>query len=119
MPKVFTSQAQKSGEIAEYVAERYFVTRGFSILDRNYTKKWGEIDIVALKDKRVHFIEVKSKAVADIRNLPKRDSYRPEDQMHAWKIKRLSRTIETYIAETGIEGDWQVNLALVYINLET
>ena len=60
MPKVFTSDTQKTGEIGENIAVKFLVKQGFSILDRNYTKKWGELDIVAKKDNKLYFIEVKS-----------------------------------------------------------
>ena len=60
MPKIFTSKTQKTGEIGENIAVRFLVKHGFSILDRNYTKKWGEIDIVAERNKKIYFIEVKS-----------------------------------------------------------
>jgi len=39
MPKVFTSETQKIGEIGENVAVKFLVKHGFLILDRNYTKK--------------------------------------------------------------------------------
>ena len=57
MPKIFTSQKQKTGEIGENVASKFLVKRGFTILERNYTKKWGEIDIVAQKDNKIYFIK--------------------------------------------------------------
>ena len=60
MPKVFTSKKQKIGEIGENIACKFLVKQGFSILDRNYTKKWGELDIVARKYDKLYFIEVKS-----------------------------------------------------------
>ena len=60
MPKIFTSETQKTGEIGENIAVKFLMKHGFSILDRNYTKKWGEIDIVAEKDNKISFIEVKS-----------------------------------------------------------
>ena len=60
MPKVFTSETQKIGEIGENMAVKFLVKHGFSILDRNYTKKWGEIDIVAEKNNKLYFVEVKS-----------------------------------------------------------
>ena len=53
MPKVFTSETQKIGEIGENIAVKFLVKHDFSILDRNYTKKWGEIDIVAEKDSKI------------------------------------------------------------------
>ena len=63
MPKVFTSEKQKVGEIGESVAVRFLVKHGFSILNRNYTRKWGELDIVAEKDAKLYFVEVKSFSV--------------------------------------------------------
>ena len=54
--KKFTSKSQKIGQIGENVASKYLVKHGFSIVERNYTKKWGEIDIVARKEKRIHLI---------------------------------------------------------------
>ena len=56
MPKVFTSDSQRTGEIGENIAVRFLMKHGFSILERNYTKKWGEIDIIAKKDGKIYFI---------------------------------------------------------------
>ena len=60
MPKVFTSVSQKTGEMGENIAVRFLMKQGYSILGRNYTKKWGEIDIIAEKERKLHFVEVKS-----------------------------------------------------------
>jgi putative endonuclease len=118
MPKKFTSETQKTGEIGENIAVKFLMKRGFSILDRNYTKKWGEIDIVAQKEKKLFFIEVKSVSYLPSKEAP--EEYRPEDNMHPWKMKRLSRTIQTYILAKKIpdETEWQVNLLVVYLDLK-
>ena len=125
MPKVFTSETQKTGELGENVAARFLVKHGFSILDRNYTKKWGEIDIVADKDNKLYFIEVKSVSRRNSnyvnRDLPAQtgevDAYNPEDNMHPWKLKRLSRTIQTYLLQKDlIDEDWQVDLLVVFLD---
>ena len=60
MPKVFTSEKQKIGEIGENIAVKFLMKHGFSVIDRNYTKKWGEIDIIAKKSEKLYFVEVKS-----------------------------------------------------------
>ncbi len=113
MPKVFTSETQKIGEIGENIAVKFLMKHNFSILDRNYTKKWGEIDIVAKKDEKIYFIEVKS--VSHRTN----DNTRPEDNMHPWKLKRLSRVIQTYLLSKKLdEKEWQVDLLVVFLNLK-
>ncbi len=50
------------GRIAEEAVADYLENRGYKILDTNWKTKWCEIDIVAQKAKRVHFVEVKYRA---------------------------------------------------------
>lgn len=132
MPKVFTSEKQKIGEIGENIAVKFLMKHDFSILDRNYTKKWGEIDVVARKNKRIYFIEVKSVSRPDLERVSPADAktlagkhetsdeYRAEDNMHPWKMQRLSRTIQTYLLSKKIpeETEWQVDLLVVYLNIK-
>lgn len=121
MPKLFTSKTQKTGEIGEKIAETFLIKHGFLILDRNYTKKWGEIDIVAEKANKLYFIEVKSVARETLDSVIHETSdYRPEDNMHPWKLKRLSRTIQTYLLSEKIpeEKEWQVDLLVVFLDLK-
>jgi putative endonuclease len=125
MPKVFTSEKQKIGELGENIAVKFLVKHGFSILDRNYTKKWGEIDIVAEKANKLYFVEVKSVSRETLNtfipksysNSDERYQSRPEDNMHPWKLKRLSRTIQTYLLSHRNleEKEWQVDLLVVYL----
>ena len=120
MPKIFTSETQKIGELGEEIAVKFLVKQGFKILDRNYTRKWGEIDIVAEKDKKLYFIEVKSVSRENVTHETP-DSYRAEDNMHPWKMKRMARTIQTYLLHKNIDEDveWQCDLLVVYIDLTT
>ena len=125
MPKVFTSEKQKIGEFGENIAVKFLLKQGFDILDRNYTKKWGEIDIVAEKNNKLYFIEVKSVSRLTLVRLSARSyndsddryEHRPEDNMHPWKLKRLSRTIQTYLLSKNIpeEKEWQVDLIVIYL----
>jgi len=123
--KNFTSNTQKIGELGEDVACKHLTSNGFSILERNYTKKWGEIDIITQKDNVLYFIEVKSKSVSDLdfisENFNNKDNEisRPEDNMHPWKIKRLRRVVETYLISRRLGYvDWQFDLLIVYLDLD-
>ncbi len=122
MPKVFTSKTQKIGETGENIAIKFLVKHGFSILERNYTKKWGEIDIIGEKEDKIHFVEVKSVARGTLDDVIREtsDRFRPEENMHPWKIKRMSRTIQTYIISKKIPENkkWQVDLLVVYLDLK-
>lgn len=43
----------------EDLAASYLLSKGFYIIVRNFSCKYGEIDIIAKKDEILHFIEVK------------------------------------------------------------
>jgi putative endonuclease len=121
MPKVFTSPSQKIGEIGENIAVKFLMKHGYSIPERNHTKKWGELDIVAEKDNKLFFIEVKSVSRDNLATVTHvTDSYRPEENMHPWKMKRMGRTIQTYLLSNRIPEDkeWQVDLLVVYLDLK-
>ena len=121
MPKIFTSEKQKIGEIGENIAVKFLMKHGFLILDRNYTRKWGELDIVAEKDRKIYFVEVKSVSRETLNGISKEalDDYYPEDNMHPWKLKRLSRTIQTYILSKKLdEREWQVDLLVVFLSVK-
>ena len=122
MPKIFTSKTQKIGEIGENIAVKFLVKHNFLILNRNYTKKWGEIDIIAEKANKLYFIEVKSVSKLNLDTVTREtiDQYHPEDNMHPWKLKRLSRTIQTYLLSEKIpdEKEWQVDLLVVFLDIK-
>lgn len=116
--KNFTSNSQKIGQLGEEIACTFLVKHDFSILERNYTRKWGEIDIIAQKHGKIYFIEVKSKSVSNLSNTPS-ETGRPEENMHPWKLKRLSRTVQTYLISKRIGNTpWQFDLLVVYLDIE-
>ena len=105
---------KKIGALGENMACRFLMKHGFRILDRNYSKKWGEIDIVAEKDKIFRFIEVKSIVSYET------NRYRPEENVHYQKLKRLSRVIQTYLLDKKVsyETEWQIDVLAVFLDLE-
>ncbi|MEN9912640.1 MAG: hypothetical protein RLY66_48 [Candidatus Parcubacteria bacterium] len=104
------------GDKGEDIACVFLRKQGFSIVTRNYLKKWGELDIVATKEGITHFFEVKSIVV---RNEYSVDGHRPEDNVHALKLKRLRRTIECYLEDTnrGLGSEFQFHVLCVYMDI--
>ncbi len=41
------TQKQVVGKVGESAAANFLISRGWTIVDRNYWRKWGEIDLVA------------------------------------------------------------------------
>lgn len=49
------------GDSGEETACTWLVSHGYTILDRNVSNRFGEIDIIARKGRVVHFVEVKTR----------------------------------------------------------
>ena len=116
------TEKQKIGRIGEETASRFLVERGFSILGRNYRKKWGEIDIIAKKDGIIRFVEVKTVSRENLKE-SSRDtlgsSYTPEENVHPWKLERLNRAIQTYLIDRKLEDEeWQLDVTTVFLDLK-
>ena len=56
---------RKIGDLGEERACRILTEKGYKIIDRNFSCKIGELDIVAVKDGTISFIEVKSRNTTD------------------------------------------------------
>lgn len=110
-----------TGDLGEAIAARFVKRQEFHIITRNYRKKWGELDIVAVKDGILHFFEVKSTKVSRFTRIRDRHSgYRPEEHVHHAKVVRLRRTIQSFLAETGKgpECVFNVHVLVVYLDMK-
>ncbi len=106
---VKTLTTKEKGDIGENIASAWLISKGFLIVERNYRKKWGELDIVATKDKILHFIEVKSAVNQAYKG------HRPEENVHELKQRRLKRTIQTFLAEKkyGLDAVFQFHILTI------
>jgi len=106
------------GALGEKIAGNYLINKGFEVIQYNYLKKWGEIDIVARRTDKIHFIEVKTVSYETKLQLTvavTRRTWRPEENVHAHKIKKLSRAIESWIMEKKWDKEWQIDVIAVRI----
>jgi putative endonuclease len=104
---------RQTGDTGEGVACKYLEQKGFRILERNYLRPWGEIDIVAQNGQGIRFVEVKT--------VTRETSFRPEENVHPAKLKRLHRAIQTYLIDHKVshETAWQIDVACVYLDFTT
>ncbi len=104
------------GNLGEDIAAKYLSRDGFRILQRNVARKTGEIDIIAKKDNVLHFVEVKTVLRSELPSADSaRDEYGPAVNLHPYKIQKVARTAEWYVAEKDWEGEWQVDGLLVWL----
>ncbi len=113
---------RQTGDIGEGVAAKYLETKGFRILERNYLRKWGEIDIVAEKGSILSFVEVKTVS-REMRHPGSRETsgFRPEENVHPAKLRRLHRAVQTYLLDHKVPEDkeWRIDVACVYLDHKT
>lgn len=113
---ISTFTSKEIGNLGEKIACEYVKRHGMKIVERNVTRKTGEIDIVAREGATLHFIEVKTIVCINLPTITDTtDDYDPSANLHQAKVNRVARTSEWYVANTEWEGEWQVDAALVWI----
>jgi len=95
--------SRAKGNVAEERAALFLEENGYTIVERNFYSRFGEIDIIALKDEVLHFVEVKSaldyeSAVQNI--TPK-------------KLSRIIKTLYVYMKKNALHVDFMVDGLIV------
>ena len=82
---------RESGAEAESFAAEWLIKKGWTILDRNFCMKGGELDIIAKKDDTLAFVEVRSW------DHQFWDGGTPLETINPAKIKHIIKTATYYI----------------------
>lgn len=98
---------RRLGSEQEAVASTYLESRGYSIIERNFNCRIGEIDIVAKDLQYLVFIEVKYRS--SIRN------GFPEEAITPRKRNTLVQTAKYYMLTHGIQEDTPCRFDVVSI----
>ena len=107
-------QRTQFGLFAEEYVRRYLQERGYRILDSNYRKPWGEIDIITTCKEIIIFVEVKA-------SQGEYAGFEPELRVNQEKIKKLIRAARTYLLEKKYDTkqEWQIDVVAVIVNKRT
>lgn len=86
----------QTGQTGEQQAAAWLASRGYEILQRNWRFSHFEIDIIARKNGRLHFVEVKTRHAG----------YPgfPEDSVTKKKFKHLQRAADAYLQQFPGDG---------------
>lgn len=90
------TRRQDIGKSGEDQAVEFLEGKGYTILDRNYRFMRGEIDIIALDDPFVVFVEVKKRS-SDLFG-------RPEEHIRPAQKKKLHEVASFWLHERRMEG---------------
>jgi putative endonuclease len=118
---VYNDKLRKEvGRVGELIAAQFLERKGFTILERNYRKPWGEIDLIAEKGGIVRFVEVKTLSRENIPNVSREMSgYRPEEQVHPTKLRKIARTAEMYMNSGQDNREYQIDVVGIFLNMHT
>jgi len=95
--------SRAKGNVAEDKACNYLQSLGFTIVERNFYSRFGEVDIIASKSNTLHFIEVKSAQDYDI----------AVSNITPSKINKLIKTLNIYLKKYNIKSDYSLDALIV------
>lgn len=102
MPTNKKDFARQKGFAKEQVAADWLVLHGFEIIERNFSTKSGEIDIIASKNRVTHFIEVKSGT-----------TFEPIYAITPVKLRKIISTAQEYRQTKKLYRAYQIDACIV------
>jgi putative endonuclease len=100
----------EQGQKGEALAVSFLCEKGFHVLERNWRYSHYEIDIIAIKDELLHFIEVKLRASDQYGN--------PEESVSKKKMSFLLKGIDQYLFLHPHYTDFRLDLLSIVENKE-
>jgi putative endonuclease len=85
-----TVQRQRIGRVAEDIVANRLAAAGWEIIERNARTRYGELDLVALDDRTLVFVEVKAGREGSI--------YGPERPVHSVNRRKQQRVRKLAVA---------------------
>src|ERR1700712_388348 len=95
----------KKGNEGEELAASFLVSKGFTVLERNYRHKRSEIDLIIRRDNWLIFIEVKSRTSTAY-------GY-PEEFVDAAKVKMIMAGAIEYMYKINWQGNVRYDIVSV------
>ena len=108
-PVTYMNYKQKIGKFGEILAKNYLIKRGYKIIDSNVKLSYQELDLVAIKDFLVVFVEVKTRVSQFYGSA--------ENAFQSTKSERFRKGIEIYIGNKNLYNqEIRADLITVDIN---
>ena len=101
---------QNIGETGEEYAVNFLKKKKYKILERNYRKRFGEIDIIAENKNNIVFVEVKTRHTDSMISAA--------DAVNRQKQLKIIKTASLYLAENETEKFCRFDVCEVYVNAD-
>lgn len=103
------------GDYGEQLAIQFLQKRGYTIIHRNFSSRYGELDIVAMDPR-----EADTLCCVEVKTRTTEEFGAPEDAITRDKIKKLHDTACSYFFQNRIEGKiFRLDVVAITINTET
>lgn len=100
---------KKIGDAGETKAALYLVNGGYSIIEKNWRTRYGEIDIIADKDDILVFVEVKTLPSGDLETL--------SHELNSRKQKRIIKTAKFFLAKYRQYNNRKIRFDVLVVDL--
>lgn len=101
------AQHNDVGKSGEKKAVEFLISKGFTILDKNWRYQKAEIDIIARKDNLLIAAEVKTRTSIDFGN--------PQDFINQKKIRLLVQAFDHYIVSKDLDVNARFDIIAVVV----
>lgn len=102
---------KQTGDAGEKYCVKYLKKHGYRVLCRNYSKPYGEIDVVASKGDLLCFVEVKTRHHDSLTQ--------PYEAVDIKKQRRLIKTAQAYLLENKTESYCRFDVCEVITDKDT
>ncbi len=104
------TEKKEIGDAGEELARLYLMEQGYTILERNWQFGHLEIDIIALKDNTLAFVEVKTRASESFGE--------PQTAVNKQKQKNIIRAANSYILRNGYTHEARFDIISIVKNAQ-
>jgi putative endonuclease len=97
---------RRKGKFGEEYAATYLKNKGYKLLKKNWTMRWGELDLICKKGQEIVFVEVKFRTS---------DRYgHGYEAIDFRKKKKLFRSIQRYLLLNNLQNtQWRLDIICV------
>jgi putative endonuclease len=86
---MYSLKKQQLGALAENLALNYLIKKRCKLLAKNFSCKFGEIDLIMQLDDTIIFVEVRCKAINSL--------YTPLESINTAKIIKIKKTANVFL----------------------
>ena len=102
------TEKKEIGNEGEAIARDHLLQQGYTILDTNWQFGHLEVDIIAMKDNQIVFVEVKTRSSSAV--------LEPQMAVNRQKQKNIIRAANAYILKNGFSCEARFDIITVIKN---